>query len=108
MTSELENIFNLQLMAYKITGYEREYKFHPSRRFRFDYAWPAQMIAVELQGGVWGKKSGHNSGTGIIAEMEKSNQAQMLGWQVYKFFVDQVKSGEAIQFMQSILSMPRQ
>jgi hypothetical protein len=40
--------------------------------------------------------------------MEKSNQAQMLGWQVYKFFVDQVKSGEAIQFMQSILSMPRQ
>ena len=28
-----------------------ELVFHPVRRWRFDHAWPTQMIAVEIHGG---------------------------------------------------------
>ena len=30
-----------------------ELKFHPSRKFRFDYAWPEHRVAVEINGGAW-------------------------------------------------------
>jgi len=32
---------------------ECEWKFDTKRRWRFDYAWPQQMIALEVEGGVW-------------------------------------------------------
>ena len=30
-----------------------EYKFHPTRRWRFDLAWPDKKVAVEVQGGIF-------------------------------------------------------
>ena len=32
----------------------REYRFHGTRKWRFDYAVPALKIAVKCDGGVWG------------------------------------------------------
>jgi len=97
----LESLFGLQLKAYKLEGFEAEYFFHPERRWRFDYANEALRIAVELQGGIFGKKSGHNSGVGIRNGMEKLNEAQRHGWVVYQFYVDDVKSGAAIQYLEA-------
>ena len=31
----------------------KEFKFHPTRRWRFDYAIPTHKIALEVEGGVW-------------------------------------------------------
>jgi len=31
----------------------REYRFHPKRKWRFDFAWPDCQVAVEIEGGVW-------------------------------------------------------
>ena len=101
--TELEKLFGLQLLAYKMQGWEREYYFHPERKWRFDYAHEGYRIAVELQGGIFGKKSGHNSGVGIRNGMEKLNEAQRLGWKVYQFYVDDVKSGSAILYLQKCL-----
>ena len=28
-----------------------EYRFHPTRKWRFDYAWPENKIALEVEGG---------------------------------------------------------
>ena len=30
-----------------------QHKFHPVRRWRFDLAWPANMLAIEVDGGIW-------------------------------------------------------
>ena len=62
----------------------KEYKFHPTRRWRFDYAIPEHKIAIEIDGGVW-TYGRHNRAGGYIADMEKFNAAAALGWVVLKF-----------------------
>lgn len=36
-------------------GMVREFRFHPKRMWRFDFAWPAQKVALEFQGGTFGR-----------------------------------------------------
>lgn len=102
--SAMESMFELHLRAHRIDGrFQREYRFHPTRRWRFDFADPAAKIAIELQGGIFGGKSAHNTGTGIRRDMEKSNEAQRLGWRVFQFYVDDVKSGRAVQYILQVI-----
>ena len=73
---------------------EKEYRFHPTRRFRFDYAFVANMLAVEIEGGIW-IQGRHTRGTGFMADMEKYNYASILRWWVLRFTPQQVEKGEA-------------
>lgn len=82
--SKLEAKFDILLKSTGIPKAEREYRFHPSRQWRFDYAWPEYMLAVEIEGGVW-VKGRHNRGLGFIKDCEKYNAAVMLGWRVLRF-----------------------
>tara|TARA_R110002153_G_scaffold239886_1_gene394447 strand:+ start:5843 stop:6205 length:363 start_codon:yes stop_codon:yes gene_type:complete len=60
-----------------------EHKFHPIRRWRFDYAWPDHKIALEVEGGVW-TGGRHTSSVGFIKDMEKYNAAACLGWRIIR------------------------
>jgi very-short-patch-repair endonuclease len=61
---------------------ESEYRFHPTRRWRFDFAWPAQRVAVEVDGGQWRAGGGrHNTDQ----DREKLNTAAAMGWRVLRF-----------------------
>lgn len=60
-----------------------EYKFHPERRWRFDWCWPDYKIALELEGGVW-IKGRHTRGAGFIKDMEKYNAAAARGYRVFR------------------------
>lgn len=62
----------------------KEYKFHPTRKWRFDFAIPKHKIAIEIDGGVW-NYGRHNRATGYMADMEKFNAAASFGWVVLKF-----------------------
>jgi len=70
-----------------------EHAFCDGRRWRFDFAWPAQRVALEVQGGIWGtgprckacgqRRAGrHSRGSGLRKEYEKLNAAAALGWRV--------------------------
>jgi len=78
---------DLFLRALKKEGLPKptpEYKFCPDRRWRFDYAWVKQKIAVEQEGGVWcGGR--HNRGKGFLNDMEKYNSATIMGWKVLRY-----------------------
>ncbi len=68
----------------------QEYVFHPSRKWRFDYAIPDLKIAVEYQGhgkmaGGSGHSGGHASVSGLANDAEKFNEAHRLGWRVLLF-----------------------
>ena len=64
--------------------YVTEYKFHPSRKWRFDWAVPDKMVAIEYEG-VMSTKARHTSITGYTKDAEKYNQAVILGWKVLRY-----------------------
>ncbi len=61
----------------------KEYRFHPTRRWRFDYAIPSHKIALEVEGGVW-TNGRHTRPQGFLKDMEKYNTASALGWRVLR------------------------
>lgn len=60
-----------------------EHRFHPRRKWRFDYAWPGLSVALEIEGGIW-TQGRHTRGAGFLKDMEKYNTATLMGWQVYR------------------------
>ena len=98
-----ESTLELQLKVYKAVAWEREYVFAPDRKYRFDFAWPDRMIAVEVEGGTFYGKSRHGSGTGFENDCRKYNLAAMLGWTVLRFTTRMVSSGEAIDELRQLL-----
>ena len=94
-----EETFALQLRAAGIDGFEREHRFAPPRRWRMDFADPARMIAVEIEGGTWAGGR-HTRGSGFAADCEKYSTAAVMGWRVLRFTTDQIKSGMALQMLQ--------
>ena len=63
---------------------KREYKFYPVRRWRFDFAWPEEKVAVEIEGGVY-IDGRHTRGEGYERDLEKYNAATASGWKVFRF-----------------------
>lgn len=60
-----------------------EFRFHPTRRWRFDRAWPAHRVALEIDGGVW-TGGRHTRGGGWHKDTEKLNTAASMGWRVLR------------------------
>lgn len=61
----------------------REHAFHPDRKWRFDFAWLDQRIALEVEGGIW-IGGGHSRGSGVAKDIEKYNAATVLGWRIIR------------------------
>ena len=58
-----------------------EYQFAAPRRWRFDWAFIQQRVAVEVDGGVWLKFGGRH---GSDKDREKLNEAAARGWRVIR------------------------
>ena len=100
--SELEDIFAAQLDAVGLDGYVREYQAIPGRRYRFDFCWVKERLAVEIQGGTY-SRGAHARPLGIKRDYEKGNLAVQFGWRVLQFDADMVKSGQALEFTERML-----
>lgn len=72
---------------------EREFRFHPSRKWRFDFAWPSRFVAVEIEGNAWGVKGGGRHMQD--GDMEKYNAAAVLSWRVLRFSPGMLKRDPA-------------
>jgi hypothetical protein len=77
-----------------ISRHIAEFKFHPTRKWRFDFAWPSQSnnpsiqqsdsgggVALEVQGGLW-TRGRHTRGAALLNEHEKLNAAAVMGWRI--------------------------
>jgi very-short-patch-repair endonuclease len=93
--SQLETHLRLALAAAGLPRAEQEYRFHPDRRWRLDFCWPALKLAVEIEGGIY-RGGGHTSVTGVKRDLEKGNALTMAGYRLLRFHADQIKSGEAV------------
>lgn len=75
-----------------------EFRFAPPRRWRFDYAWPALMLAAEIEGGTW-TGGRHVRGRGYERDCEKYNAAAVLGWRVLRVTTAMVRDGRALELL---------
>ena len=73
------------------------------RQWRFDFCFPEQRLAVEVEGGVW-SNGRHNRGKGFIADCEKYNAALLLGWRVLRIPSPWVRSGIGLKFIEAALT----
>lgn len=126
--SRLEELLYNQIVSNGLPDPVREYKFHKTRRWRADFAWPDRMLIVEVEGGTYGNRvicnlchkpvmqrtgagklipvftgGRHNSASGFEADAEKYNTAQISGWRVIRVTGKMIKSGAAIEFIKEML-----
>ena len=99
MSSSLERAFLFHIRVAKLPVPVAELKFMPPRKWAFDFAWIAEKIAVECEGGTWSKKGRHTSGQGFEDDCVKYNQATLLGWRVFRFTGAHIQSGYAMEVM---------
>ena len=78
----------------------REFVFHPKRKWRFDFYFPKQNLAVEIEGGVNGR---HQRIGGFEGDCYKYGEAAILGVRVMRFTTRMVMSGEAIEMVKRAL-----
>ena len=97
--SEVEEHFLFQIKACGLPTPEREHRFHPTRRWRFDFAYPDRLLAIEIAGGVW-TGGRHTRGSGFTKDCEKYSEAAILGWRILHFTTAQVNSGQAIEMLE--------
>lgn len=80
----------------------KEYKFHPTRRWRFDYAIPEHKIALEVEGGVW-TGGRHTSPKGFLGDIEKYNTATLMGWRVFRTTPDDLYKLSTINLIKAAI-----
>lgn len=109
---------------------EREHRFSPCRRWRFDFAWPAHRLAVEVEGGTRGRPvtchacgvrvrartrdgtvgrevrlSGAHGAGRMSTDAEKYNAAALAGWIVLRYTTEMVESGEFLEQIRQALEV---
>ncbi len=62
----------------------QEFMFHPTRKWRFDFAIPEHKIFVEYEG-LMSKKSRHTTISGFSGDTEKYNEAVLHGWRGLRY-----------------------
>ena len=102
MTSDLEHVLAYLLRVNNLPQGEAEYQFHPTRKWRFDRAYPDVKLGIEVEGGMW-TKSRHRTGEGYTKDCEKYNQAVLLGWRVLRFTRSMLEDGSAIETIKEAL-----
>lgn len=105
--SYLEALLVQQMQALGLPTPKREYRFDPVRRWRLDFAWPVERLAVEIEGGIW-SGGRHVRGAGFLGDIEKHNALALLGWCLLRFDAVAVRTGYAVNTIQAALSERRE
>lgn len=88
-------MLTMQCKAVGLPAPTPEFKFHETRKWRVDYAWPEIKLAVEIEGGVF-MAGRHSRGAGFRNDLEKYNTLTIMGWSLLRFLPEQIKQGIAI------------
>ena len=93
----------IEILNSMFPGVVSEYRFHPTRRWRFDYCWPNKKVALEVEGGTW-VGGRHVTGKGYENDCEKYSEAAILGWKVIRATTSMLKDGRATLLLERALA----
>lgn len=99
----------MSLMFRTLCKYEQvpipvsEYRFHPVRKWRLDFAWPDAKLGLEVEGGVWSRGK-HGRGSGIVKDMEKSNALACCGWRLLRVVPNDLETLDTVHLVREALA----
>lgn len=121
-----EDIFATQCRVFGLPDTRTQYRFETElrseksgrlRQWKFDFAWPQYMLAVEIDGVVmrrmqgfdkkwrWVATGGHSDIQGMRDNNKKINRAIETGWSVLRYLEEEVQPGRAIQQTMRVLAL---
>lgn len=87
-----------------------EYTFHANRQWRFDFCWreDGNLVACEVEGGIWmqtstGRSKGHAHPERFERDCEKYNEAALYGWTIIRVTPDMIRDGRALDWLERAL-----
>ena len=99
-----------QIRLSKLPEPMQEYQFHANRRWRFDFCWrlPNNLVACEIEGGIWmqtetGRSKGHAHPERFESDCEKYNEAALYGWTIIRVTPAMIRDGRAIEWLERAL-----
>lgn len=105
MGEKFDGLFVLLSEMFPSWKWEQEFRFAPPRRWRFDYAAPVQLIALEVEGGIW-TGGRHTRGKGYERDCEKYNAAALLGWSVFRVTTGMIRDGRVRELLGELRKKP--
>lgn len=116
----------LHLLAARVPPWQRDYVFHPTRKWELDFAWPELRVYLSIEGGVG--KSSHRGirpvyrskiiagrqikvkvgiRDGLAEDLEKHNEAALLGWLGVRVTGSMLANGKAIDAIKRAIMLRR-
>lgn len=83
---------------------EHEYRFHPVRKFRADWALVGGKCLFEYEGLMRGDAS-HASIKGILRDIDKANLAQIRGYRLIRVTAKSIQDGSAFTLAEQALGL---
>jgi very-short-patch-repair endonuclease len=98
--SKLESRFLFLWRVAQGPPLKREVHFHPTRKWRADFAHMGSRTLIEIEGGIFQCGAGrHNRGAGYAKDAEKYLEAVLVGWTVIRLTEKQLE----IDFIERIV-----
>ena len=85
-------LFYWTLLAPDLAVPVPEFRFSSERKYRFDWAYPEQLVAVEVDGGQFAPGGGRHA---LDSDRAKLNLAASMGWRVFRFSPRQLEQDPA-------------
>jgi very-short-patch-repair endonuclease len=82
---------------------EAEFRFHPTRKFRLDFAWVQHKVGLEIDGGIW-TGGRHTRGAGWLKDTEKLNLLASMGWRMLRCTPQQLCTSEMLDTIKQALA----
>ena len=102
-TSPLETQFAQQLATAGLPTPVRELAFHTGRGWKFDFAFPEAMVAIEIEGGTW-TRGRHVRPKGFEHDCEKYAEAALAGWTLLRVTGAMVRDKRALRLAERALA----
>ena len=103
--SRLEKRFAALWRAVDGPELEREFRFHPTRKWRADFAHLPSRTLIEIEGGIY-VNGRHTRAVGFAADIEKYLEAELAGWRVIRLGPDEI-TFHTVERVKRLLDAPR-
>lgn len=80
-----------------------EHQFCDTRKWRFDFAWVDQKVALEVQGGLF-TGGRHSRGPALLKEHEKLNTAAQNGWRILYTIPQNLCMSETVEMVKGAIN----